>query len=183
MASVEIQSVYHCDVYNFWENLYFQQEYGQAVYVEGLGFRRWEQQAFDDDGQQLRREVLLDKPLDAKIPKAVRKLVGDSLVVVERGVFDRARAEYHLTLTADRFKKNGKVTGIVRAEPHPEGCLRTVRLEVNVQMLGLGKLVERVLLDGFAEGYRDGVQYGNALLARRAQAGQGAGASDRNAGV
>lgn len=180
MASVEIQSVYHCDVYTFWENLYFLKDYGQAVYVDGLGFRRWELLAQDDDGKQLRREVLLEKPLDAKIPKAVRKLVGDTLRFVERGVFDRATAEYHLTLTAERFKKNGQVTGRVRADPHPDGCLRTVWLDVNVHMLGLGKLIEGALLEGFASGYRDGVQYGNALLARRGDATVGAAASGRN---
>jgi len=173
MAELEMESVYACDVHTFWEDFYFLKDYGRAVYVDGLGFKRWELQSAQDDGQTLSRVVLLEKPLAEKFPKALRKLAGESLVFTEHGTFDRSRGVYDLTLVADRFQKNGRVKGRVTAEPHPEGCLRRVHLEVKVNMLGLGKLIEGTLLEAFASGYRDGVQFGNAMLAARpAQAAQ-----------
>lgn len=167
MREAHIESVYHCDPERFWDDFYFHADYGQRIYVQGLGFTRWELLEQTADDQRIVRKVALEKPLPPGLPGPVRKLLGETTTFIEHGEFDRRTREYHLTLTSDRIGSRGEVRGVIRVAPHPDGCLRKATLQATARIVALGGRVEKVLIDAFSEGYRDAVPHGNAWLAER----------------
>jgi hypothetical protein len=128
----------------FWSAVYFDAQYTERVFLEGLGMRRVSLVS-DTTGADGQRRRLLDVDLaPLELPGPVQKLLKGGLGYREELVFDAAKGEatfqYRFNQLTDRLVMSGRMT----TEKTLDGRTRrhtTVHFEAKV--FGVGGLVEK----------------------------------------
>ena len=128
------------DVDRFWE-LFFDQEYCRAQFVEGLGFTRYEILVQTQTEREIYRKVVATPKVS--LPAPVAKLIGPGFTYTEEGTFDRIAKVWRWKNVPDDKLENG---GTMCVEPASQGCARLVSsFEIKAKMFGIGSLLESTL--------------------------------------
>lgn len=142
MGSFTIRHEFDCDVDSFWSEIFQSDEFNHRLYNDELAFDRFEvfEDALRKDGK-FYREVLVQPK--AEVPALLKKVLGDALNYVEKGVWDPSDKKYRYNIVPSRMADRSKISGVLWAEPLPGGgCARLCEMEIKVSVFGVGKVVE-----------------------------------------
>jgi uncharacterized protein DUF2505 len=157
----------HTDVDTFWNKIFFDGEFNNALFVEGLGFTTYEvtEQRTEPSGVITRRVEQLPK---VELPAAARRVLGDNTGFTEVGRFDPATKKY----TADIIGKvaSDKIKTKLEIWLEPRGDKRSERIaqiENTVKIFGLGTLIEGFIEQQTRELYNRGAELTNNWIKAR----------------
>jgi hypothetical protein len=140
---ISTEAVYNCTPEQYWQH-FFDEESRRRQEVEGCGsqvFRVLEKST--REGKLFQRAEAVDRT-DA--PAAVRKLLGETTRVVEEALWEPGSNVVHLTYTPERMTNRIRMAGTQRTEALGDGRCRVIAdFEVEVQIFGIGGMVERLL--------------------------------------
>ena len=139
-----IRDRYECTDAFFWSSLFFDDEYNRGVFLEGLKFKALEVllQSADPAGNITRR-MLVRPRLD--VPSVLAGFFGDGFSYTEVGYFDAQTRRYEATLETSRLTSRINIRVVLWTEPRGDTCERVLEVDINVDMLGVGRLVESFL--------------------------------------
>ena len=149
----------------FWQQLFFDSEYNDGLYRE-LGFEGYEvlELVRDPDGR-VRRVLRAAPPLSG--PDVLKRTLKGRIFYTEEGSYEPARGTWEFVNHTSVAAGTTRVSGTIRATPHPEGLTHTVVLDVSVSALGLGGVIERAIVKNTRESYRVATAYTNAFAQAR----------------
>jgi hypothetical protein len=148
----------------FWQ-LFFDAEFNRQLYRE-LDFVSYEVQQLErlPDGR-VRRVLRAEPPLQA--PELVKRRLKGKVFYIEDGTFDPARGVWEFANESSLASDSTRVSGTIRAEPHSEGTLHVVELEIHVSAFGLGGVIERVIEKNTRDSYRVSTAFLNRYARER----------------
>ncbi len=167
MQSLALRHVLHCDEDTFWTKCVFDADYNEALYLQVLGFERYEQVGFSDDGETIRRAVHASPKMPA-VPEVVKKVLGNSLAYVETGAFSRKARRYTFTAIPTALAGKATTTGSIAVEMlGPRILGRTVNLTVDVRVFLVGGLIEDQILASLRESYERAASFTDEWVKRK----------------
>lgn len=156
--------VIHCAPERLWE-LYFDSDFNVEMYERGLGFPSCKVIERREQGEHLIRRMVMVPKID--MPGPVAKLVGDKVGFEERGDWNRNEGVFRFKLILAAFGDKARIDGEMRLAPHGEGyCRRIVDFEVEVEMFGVGGMIEKTVMDSNIDGWNRSAKWINEYLAR-----------------
>ena len=160
-----IENVFHFPEATFWDVLFFDHEYNARLHRE-LGFQTYEVRALEElpDGK-VRRALRCEPPL--KVPAMLKKRIQSRVFYEEEGVYDRNAKRWEFSSTSTVMPESAKIGGVITTQPHPEGTLHIVELEVHITALGLGGMIERIIEKNVRESYAVTTRFTNAYAAEK----------------
>lgn len=165
-----IRHPYNIEPEPFWQDVFFDADYNEKLYREGLRF-----EAFDvleltspPDGRRARK-VRVKPHLDAPAP--IRKVIGDSVSYVEEGRLElggpqgpRWVARVIPSTLAEKTQVHAEMwlerTGAGRSD-------RVASFDIEVKIFGIGGMFEKFLEKTMRDNYQKAAEYTNTWLARR----------------
>ncbi len=151
----------------YWDTLFFDEPFNKKFYLEELGFDRYEisDEVTEADGSRSR--TIKSQP-KSDMPAAVKKIIGDELVYLERGRFDAKTKRYRFDIEVPKFKDKVRIKGDFWVEPDgADACRRLCEMSVQVKMFGVGGLVEGFIERQTSESYDKAAEYTLRTLAQR----------------
>lgn len=131
-----------CTISEFWK-VYLNREYLNQLYIEELGYKRFEILELTDTTRKL---LIVPK---MSLPAAVESLIGESFMYEDHGSLDVPRDVWTWSMVPGTDAKGKtkrelvRTSGTVRAEALPEGgCRRTDDIRIESKVFGLGGLIE-----------------------------------------
>jgi len=159
--SVTIRQLLDCPEKEFWDRIFASEDFNRYLY-EGLGFG-YELQEWNPETGYRRAKI---SPTH-QMPSAVAGVLGERFSYVEEGTFDVRARRYDFRVIAssatDRIRTKGAVT-VEEVSAHQ--CERRVTLEIGVDILGLGRLIEAYLVATTREQYVKNAALVNEYLSR-----------------
>ncbi|MFT3926026.1 MAG: DUF2505 family protein [Myxococcales bacterium] len=154
----------------FWKHLFFDADFNRDLYRE-LGFEAYEVQALETlpDGR-VRRVLRAEPPLNA--PSMIKSRLKGRVFYTEEGIYDPVRGVWEFANESSVASDSTRVSGSIRAEPHPEGMLHVVELDIEVKAFGLGAVVERVIEKNTRDSYRVSTEFVNRYARERGLSSQ-----------
>lgn len=159
-----IRHTFNTDIDTFWDKIFFDPEYNDALFKQHLGFTEYEVLELDrkEDGSVTRRVRAVPK---AEVPKAVKKVIGDSVGYTEVGRFDPRTRRFHVEVipnaAADKIKTKLSMWVEPRGDKHVE---RFVEVENEVKIFGVGKVVEGVIEKQTRDNYGRAADFTNQWI-------------------
>jgi hypothetical protein len=142
MALARIEHAFDCDEDRLWQVALFDEEYSRRLYLETLRFPTWRILESKMDGDLFVRKVEIRPRLD-DVPGPIRKIVGDQFGYVEEGTFDKAKRSYQYRMIPSKMPDRSRIVGRMYTEQRGPGrCARIVELEVEVDIMLVGKMIE-----------------------------------------
>jgi hypothetical protein len=155
-----IRQLLDCSEHEFWERIFGSEEFNQYLY-EGLGFE-YELQEWNPDTGYRRAKVSPGH----QVPKRVARVLGERFSYVEEGTFDADAERYEFRVIPSTLPDRIRASGVVVVEGVSERqCERTVSVEIDAQILGLGRLVEAYLVASTREQYAKNAALVNEYMA------------------
>lgn len=132
----------------YWETLYCDRAFIEALYTEGLGgdaltITSWQH---PDDGAYS-RTLSFNPKMNAPAP--VKKVLGGTFRCEERGRFDPEQRRWTFQYISGAVASKITIHGHQTTRPHPEGCEVSSTLNVTVAIFGVGRLVEKTIASQF----------------------------------
>ena len=138
--------------------IFFDDAFERALYDEKLRFPKYELVENRDQGETVRRKIRVTPRLDA--PAAVLKLLGSTFGYVEDGTFEKKERVWRSRIITNVIPDRLGASFVVRAEPTGEGrCRRTIDLDLDVKIFGIGGLVEAAFEKNLRDGWRDSAAF------------------------
>jgi hypothetical protein len=137
-----ISHVFEIGADGFWDKLFFDPEYNQALFADHLKFNTYRVLELDKrpDGS-VHRRVECAPPIE--LPAVAKKVVGDSTSYVEDGQFDPKTRRFSVVVVpkvgADKIKTRVTLWVEPRGDERVE---RFAEVDNSVNVFGIGKLVE-----------------------------------------
>ena len=129
----------------FWQRLYMNPDFLEGMHLEGMQceeFRIERMEGSVKDGFSL---CLFSRP-KLEIPKALRKVIGDSVTYREHSSYDPRQNEYHFRLETSVLSEDIDILGSIRIEKVAEDKVRrTIDIEIAARIFGVGKILERFI--------------------------------------
>ena len=167
MAEQLISHVFNLSASDYWDKLFFDDEYNQALFVGRLKFESWNVVNQEEDETRIRR-VVDAVPAMPDLPGPLKRVVRDGLGYREDGVFDRATKRYTITVTTKSLPGKVNVTGVTHTEPIDEHSCRRVHLAgVVAKVFGVGGMIESRLLSDMARSYEKAATFSNRWIEER----------------
>ncbi len=160
----EIRHKHQLDAQAFWNDVFFSEEYNRRLYKEYLGFPTFEVLSHQTlpDGK-VERKTLLEPRADA--PAVVRKLVGNRVQYREEGVFNPTSGRWKYTVTPNVLADKVNIYGEIWVEPAAHGSVeRVCRGTVDVKVFGVGRTVEKFIVDTTKRDYDRAAQFTNTYI-------------------
>jgi hypothetical protein len=133
---VTVTTTIDCDVDTFWKT-FFDRDFNQKLYSEGLGFKRFEIVEMSDSGRRVKGVPKVNAP------GPVAKLLGDSFGYEEAGTLDKASNTYRWKMTPNTMGDKLFTSGSVKIEPAGDGKVRrTSEATIEAKVFGLGGVLE-----------------------------------------
>jgi len=146
MTKFTIRHTFDIGVDEFWEKIFFDDEFNRRLYLDTLQFKDWKVlEKTDKGGGVIERRVHCEPKSDA--PAVVKKLVGDSMAYVEKGRFDPSSKRWKWEIIPSKLADKMKIAGEFWLESR--GDKRSERftdVDLQVKIFGVGGVVE-----GFVE--------------------------------
>jgi hypothetical protein len=147
MQSTKIEHEFDCDEQTLWQVALFDEEYSRKLYLETLQFPRWRIVEQNVTEQSLVRKVEICPRVES-VPLPIKKAFGDQLGYLEEGTFDRKTNRYSYRMIANALPEKSRIVGSMYTKPRtPTGCVRIVDLEVDVNVMLIGRMIEQKILD------------------------------------
>lgn len=140
-TSISIRHVLPVDEDTYWSKMFNDADYNRRLYLEGLGFVRYEpvSSTTEADGTVVRK-LSMEPKNDA--PAVVQKIAG-SLAYEENGRYSPSERVYRFDITPARLADKVKVRGSIRVEKRGDREIqRIVDVEFDVKMFGVGSVLE-----------------------------------------
>lgn len=163
MGQARIEHVYGCDEEAFWNRIVWNYDFNRSLYLEHLGFERWEEVERTDGDDENRRavEVVPPKP---DLPAVLAKLVKGGLGYRQEDVLDKRAGVMRSRITTHSSDKI-HIRGETRTEPASDGKIRRIfTVDVDVKIFGVSGIAEKRVLDEMRKGYDAGAKYANEWL-------------------
>jgi hypothetical protein len=158
--SLVIRQLLDCSEQEFWERIFGSEDFNQYLY-EGLGFE-YELQEWNPDTGYRRAKVSPGH----QMPRPVAKVLGERFSYVEEGTFDPSSERYEFRVIPSALPDRIRAEGVVVVQGISENqCERKVTVEINANVLGLGRLVETYLVASTREQYVKNAALVNEYLA------------------
>lgn len=158
---VRIEHTYEVDEDTFWDRVFLDEEYNRRMYLEGLKFESYELKTQEESDTEVKRTIDLTPRL-GDLPGAMKKVLGDNLSYLEKGVYDKSKRRYRVDVVPSTLPSKIKVTGELHTEPvGDKQCRRIFEADVEVKVLGLGKLMEKRIVEDLQKGYSRGARFTN----------------------
>lgn len=154
----------------FWREVFFDAEYNNKLYLEGLRFEGFEvlEETNPADGR-CTRKVRVKPRFDA--PAAVRGLVGDSMSYVEDGRLELAgpnAPRWISKVLPSALPDKTKVSAEMWLErTGPGQSDRVAVFDVEVKVFGVGGMVEKFLEKSMRENYEKAAAFTNEWVKAR----------------
>jgi hypothetical protein len=92
----------------------------------------------------------------------MKKVLGDNMSYLEKGVYDKAKRRYHVDIVPSTLAGKIKVHGEMYTEPvGDKQCRRIFEASVEVSVFGLGKMMEKRIIEDLKKGYSRGARFTN----------------------
>jgi hypothetical protein len=138
--------------------IFFDDAFERALYDEKLRFPKYELVENRDQGETVRRKVRVTPRLDAPAP--VLKVLGSSFGYVEDGTFEKKARVWRSRIITNVIADRLGTSFVVRADAAGEGrCRRTIDLDIDVKIFGIGGLVEAAFEKNLRDGWRDSLAF------------------------
>ncbi|MEM6962825.1 MAG: DUF2505 domain-containing protein [Myxococcota bacterium] len=163
MIEFTIHHTFGVDAGTFWDRTFMDPEFNRKLYLEHLGFVDYEvlEDTRAENGTLKRRVRGTPK---AEAPKVIQKLVGDNTTYVEEGDYDGSRYRFRILSgqLGDKIQISGEMWVDAKGE---DACERCVRMSVQVNIFGVGKMVEGFVEKKTRESYDKGAEFTRSYLA------------------
>jgi hypothetical protein len=135
MKKASVTHTFDCDADTFWKT-FFDREYNQKLYLEGLGFKQFEILEITDTSRRMRGVPKMT------LPGPVAKLLGDSFGYEEIGTFDRPGNIFRWKMQPNTMKDKLFTEGSIKIEPMGDKVKRTNSASIEAKVFGVGGLLE-----------------------------------------
>lgn len=160
-----IRHTFNTDQDTFWNKVFFDKAYNEALFKQHLKFRQYDLLSLDNrpDGNVERKVLCVP---NVEIPAAARKILGETAGYTEVGRFDaktkRFSADVIPKVGADTIKT--KVTMWV--EPRGDKKVeRVCEVDNTVKVFGLGKVLEAFIEKQTRDSYDAAAEFTNRWIA------------------
>lgn len=151
----------------FWREVFFDREYNEKLYREGLQFEAFDivEETDPPDGRRTRK-VRVTPKIDA--PAAIRKVLGDSVSYVEEGrleVTGPNTPKWLSKVLPSKLADKSTIKAEMWLErTGPGQSDRVAEFDIEVKMFGVGGMVEKFLEKTMRESYQKAADYTNQWL-------------------
>jgi hypothetical protein len=134
--------------------IFFDDEFERELY-KFMRFPKYELVEHRDTEEKLYRKIKVTPHIEA--PAAVVKVLGPSFGYVEDGSFDKKSKVWRSRVITNVLSDRMGTDFVVRTEPIGDGtrCRRTIDLNVEVRVFGIGGLIESVFEKSLRDGWRN----------------------------
>jgi hypothetical protein len=167
MKERRIEHVYDCSVEVFWNQIFLDDEYNRSLYLQELHFSSWRVLRSEERGGQLHR-VFECIPTVRDLPVVVTKLLSDGLGYEEHGVLDQKNQRYRMEAKPRSLANKLSISGELSTQPISDhSCKRIYVARAEARVLGVGGLIEQLLLDNIEKSYNKAAVFTNRWIAER----------------
>ncbi len=148
----------------FWQLIHHETEFIRSLYVDFLDFGY---EVLENNTETGVRRTYITPKVDA--PKAIVKVMGDSISFTENGqlIEDADDYRYEFTVVPNKFADKISISGAMRAHPISDtACERCVTSNVGCTIFGIGKLLEGFIQKEIQRSYVESAGYTNTYLKR-----------------
>jgi hypothetical protein len=129
----------------FWDKIFFDDEYNRSLFLDYLRFSDYRVLSLErEDNGTIRRRLEIAPRVE--IPKAIKKVLGDSANYVEEGSFDPIAKKWNFVViphvASNKIKTRGELWVEARGEKRVE---RICVINTEVKVFGIGRLVEEII--------------------------------------
>lgn len=158
-----VRHVFDTSVDNYWNEIFFDQDYNARLYREALGFKGFDLlELTGEKGGRRTRRMRTEPASDA--PAVVKKLIGDSLTYTESGTYDPATGIWTYDIVTSKLADKIRIGGRLWAEPKGTKCERVAEINIEVKILGVGGVVEKFIEKTTRESYERATKFTNEFI-------------------
>jgi hypothetical protein len=164
MAQIRAEHIFNATEDTYWGKIFFAEEYNRRLHLEALRFLEWREVRVEDKGDYVERTVEV-VPRVGELPGPIKKLIGDRIGYVERGIYDKRARRYRITVTPSRLADKLTITGELFTEPAPEGRCRRIYLgRVEARIFGVGGLLEKLIVSDLEKSLETSARFTNQYI-------------------
>jgi len=167
MADRRMAHTFDCSAEDYWDKLFFDDEYNRELFLGRLRFEHWQVVSQEQDDKKIRRVIDAVPPMP-DLPSVLKKVVKDGLGYRETGVFDRATRRYQLSVVTKSLPGKVDVTGVTTTQSVGDKRCSRVHLahaQANVRLVG--GMIEARLLDDMEKSYAKAAEFSNRWIEQR----------------
>lgn len=166
MGKFTVTHEINCNVENFWK-LFFDKEFNDRMYREGLGFPRYETLKQDETPAHITRKISGQPKMN--MPGPVAKLLGSNFAYTEEGTFDKATAQWRWKMTPSALADKMRNEGTLHIEPIGEHKIRRIaEIIIEAKIFAIGGMVESSAEKQMREGWDESAKFMNKHIAAAA---------------
>ena len=155
----------------FWELIHYSTDFIESLYVDFLDFGY---KTLEDNPETGVRRSYITPKVDA--PKAIVKVLGDSISFTENGVLKKTDAgnRYEFEVVPNKFAEKIKIGGhMITDAISDDRCSRVVTFNVSCTFFGIGKMLEGFIQKEIQRSYTESANYTNEYLAKKREEAAG----------
>jgi hypothetical protein len=165
MKERRIEHIYDCSADVFWSQIFLDDEYNRKLYLEQLHFSVWRVLRSEERGTMVHRTIEA-VPTVGDLPAVVKKLLSDGIGYEEHGVFDRPNQRYRMEAKPRSLANKLAISGELTTQPISDrSCRRIYVARAEARVLGVGGVIEQLLLDNIEKSYNKAAQFTNGWIA------------------
>ena len=160
-----ITHIYPIAASRYWQELYFDKHFTEQLYLQGLGclhFQLLAEGTFPDYSRTIRSQPKL------MVPKTLQKILGPSLSYTEKGQLTLAENRYSFSITPSALANKIHISGTQCIRPTQENQTEsTITIDFSVRMFGIGKIVEKFILQSTIENQQNAALFTKKWLSTK----------------
>jgi hypothetical protein len=163
METIHLSHVLSCSEDTFWR-LALDEAFSRTLYLEVLGYQRWEQVSFEETPVMIRRVTHLTPPkLD--LPGVLKKLARTGVSYEQVEVLDRSARRMQTEIMPRSFRDRITIHATTRTEALEAGaCRRVFEATLAARIFPVGGLVEKQIAAGMERAYARSAAYVNEYV-------------------
>ncbi len=164
MSKFTLRNIFETDEETFWNKIFFDREYNQRLYMDGLKFKSFELLELTGEPGGVRTRKAHTEPR-TEAPAVVTKLIGGSIAYTEEGRFDPATKKWVYSITTSKMSDKLSIRGTFWVEPRGEKKIeRICEIEVEVKIFGVGGAIESFIEKTTRESYDVAARFTNEFI-------------------
>ena len=162
MGKFEIRHTIHVPVDGFYDQVFLNEAFNEAMYKDELGFGY---ELLEWDAATGKRRSRIEPKVD--VPAVIRKILGDSVSFVEAGIYEAAANRYEFRVIPNTLAEKLKITGTMVVRAQGDHTERIVNFDVQAKIFGVGKVLEAFIEKSTRERYDQTAEFTNRYLSRQ----------------
>ncbi|MEE2961668.1 MAG: DUF2505 family protein [Myxococcota bacterium] len=161
-----IQDDFAISAGDFFSRVYLDADYTRALHLDGMKCVSYEVIMNKGDVLSGLERSIRSVP-NVEMPKAVQKVLGNSIAYTEVGYFDSEAQNYRFKVLPSTLQEKIRIEGLCSVEALDETCCRRIcDLEFEVKVFGVGKLIEQVIRNSYVENQKLAATFTAAWIAK-----------------